>query len=216
MLESVDIGIEQMAMGGQSGDDQLFVRFFEDAVEDKNASAKAGHLVYKDAVFIEIMQPGNTNNIVSRVARDKDKERFPRHWAAFQNRVNQEEAIEGYPIEKWPQITRGQAETLKQQGVRTVEQLANVADGAGLQILGMNQLKQQAQEFLKASEIQKQGAQMEDILERLNTLEAERDSAIEANTQMAEQLVEKQKEIDKLSAPKKRGRPPKVEPESEE
>jgi hypothetical protein len=94
---------------------------------DDRASEKSGYPVYKDVVFFKCVTPGDTKSVHFQPAKDSDKQRFPRAWAAFQERDSK--PTQGLPIEAWPQITRAQAMTLRAMHIHTVESLAEVHDG---------------------------------------------------------------------------------------
>lgn len=104
-------------------------------IEDKSASDKAGHPVFVDREFFSARVPGDKNTHSLRLSTKKDRERFPRAYAAFKQRDTV--PIDGMPIEQWPQITRAQALTLRAAGVHTVESMAEVHDG-NIEKLGQN------------------------------------------------------------------------------
>lgn len=116
-------------------------------VEDKKASEKAGYPVFVDREFFSARVPGDKNTHSLRIATDKDRQRFPRAYAAFKQRDTV--PVQGMPIEQWPQITRAQALTLRAAGVHTVEAMAEVHDG-NIDKLGANarELKAKAKAFL--------------------------------------------------------------------
>src|SRR5690606_9295016 len=128
-----DISLTRMALDINSGvfnrykeDDKLAVAFFFSPVQDDEATAREGRPIFKDAEFIKILIPGDKTNVVVRQASQSDKDRFAQQYARFKN--NQQEVLEGTPLEAWPLVTRSQVEELKYFGVRTVEQLAGMAD----------------------------------------------------------------------------------------
>lgn len=96
-------------------------------VQDKGASELAGYPVFKGREYISLRVPGDKNTHSFRPSKEKDRERFPKAYAAFKNRTST--ATTGFPIEQWPQITRGEALTLKAMSIHSVESLAEVHDG---------------------------------------------------------------------------------------
>ena len=96
-METATFSMTQQAMGENPGDEGLLVRFFLHAVEDQAASAREGRPVFVDLEHIEIKIPGNRKTGVARVARQRDIDRFPQHYAAFKNRV-ESEGLEGSPL----------------------------------------------------------------------------------------------------------------------
>ena len=166
------------APAGNNPDDALLVKFYIDSVEDLNASKEEGRPVFRDEEMIDIRVPGSRNNVV-RVAREADKQRFPRHYAAFKLRVSNEEALEGMPLAEWPGCTRAQADELSFLGVKTVEQLAQVPDSKAGQFMGFYGLKQKAKDWLeKASSVEALQAELKarddtiaELTKRLEALE---------------------------------------------
>ncbi len=90
-------------------------------------SKTAGHPVHDDCAWIRITVPGDKNSYVERPATDVDDRRFPKSYAALMSATKPSD-VEGMPIEDWPQVTRGLAETLRALNIPTVEALAAVND----------------------------------------------------------------------------------------
>jgi hypothetical protein len=133
------------------GDDSLLVRFFIDAVEDTTASKLAGRPIYRDAEWIDMRAPGPRGEGVIRPVRKGDAERFPRHYAAFKARITKDaEEVVGTPLSTWAWqgMTRARVEELKFFNCRTVEQLANMPDNVGQQLMHFQQMKQAAKQYL--------------------------------------------------------------------
>jgi hypothetical protein len=177
-METASMAEMGMAMGGQNDDDKLLVRFFTQSVLNKTKTMEAGCNIYDEEVLIDIKTPGNSNNAVHR-ADERYKARFPRHWAAFKDKQDQSEAAEGFHLKNWPALSKNQVDTLVGQNVFTVEQLANVSDGSGLKIMGLQSLKRQANDFLKMIDVQKGANEMAELrdanaslTERLEALES--------------------------------------------
>ncbi len=127
-----------------------YVTFYMDAVQLGYESEKAGRPIFRDLPHIRKIIPGDSTNIIERVAKDFDKEQHPREWAAFQAKENQ--VHDGMPLEQWPQITRSQVKEAKYFEVHTVEQLAGLAD-LHCQKLGMgfSELRNKAKAYLEAA-----------------------------------------------------------------
>ena len=150
-------------------DDRLLVKFFTKAREDKSATLAEGRPIFKDVEYIDIKIPGSRTGGACRPATQRDKERFPRHYAAFQQR--QEMPDEGTPLAMWPPMSRALVEQMAFFNVKTVEQLAAVPDNQTKNMLGMSKYKQLAQAYLDASKADAPMAQMQAEL-------AERDAKI--------------------------------------
>jgi hypothetical protein len=99
--------------------------------------------------FVHIQQPGE-RDYVERPVRPDDRIRFPRHWAAYQEQREPEEA--GTPLgilfPRDPDIVANFA-FLK---IRTVEQLAALTAQAQANVgMGAVQYVQKAKEFMEAA-----------------------------------------------------------------
>lgn len=194
MLAEADYGITEMAHNAQAGDDQLLVKFYIKAKHDPTASEEAGRPIYKDTEYVSIIQPGNKDNVVERPATDRDKQRFPKHYAAFKNRVSDsDEYLEGTLLDEWPGITRSQVEELKFFNVRTVEQLVNLADSGAQNIMGVHTLKEKAKRFLAskaddaaAAELAARDAKIAEQQKLIDALSARLD-ALEAEVEEVEE-----------------------------
>lgn len=151
-------------------EDGVFATFFDKAVQNTRESREKGYPVFDDVLFIKIQVP-NQVDCQPRPAQDKDKQRFPLSWSAYQ--TGKEPAESGFPIEQWPQVTVSQVEMLKGLNVKTVEQLAELQD-SGLHRLGQGgtTLKVQAQKFLSsAKEMERLRAKIEDLERKLEASE---------------------------------------------
>jgi hypothetical protein len=138
------------AMGGNSGDETLLVRFYLEAYQDVAKTAEEGRPIYTDTPFISIMQPGNKDSVIIRPASQMDKARFPRHWAAFNDR-QVEVLVEGTPLDQWPAMTRSMVEELKFKNIRTIEQLIGMSDSNAQGFMGINALREKAKKYLALS-----------------------------------------------------------------
>ena len=156
MLQEAEAGLTNMAMSGAQGryqgDEFLLVRFFIHARINNSKSAEAGRPIYEDTDYVSIMQPGNKDSIIIRPASALDKNRFAEHWRKYQARQgDEEETLIGTPLAEWPGCTRAQCEELRYFNVRTVEQLAQMNDSNGQNIMGINMLKDRAVKYLAKS-----------------------------------------------------------------
>lgn len=182
----------------QSGPDPLdkglAVKFKMHPRLDPEKSKEAGRPIYVDTPYVEIMTPGNKNNIPFHRVEEKVKRRFPEQWRQFL--ASEEQIIEGTPLEEWPGISRSQVEELRYMNVRTIEQLVSMSDGNAAGMMGVVALRQKAQAYLEASE---KNAAAERVIEQENEIRALKE-------QMAQLMAD---------APKKRGRPAKTESEED-
>jgi len=203
MLQEADYDITEAAMLGAeqnarfAGDDKLFVVFFNHPRKDDEGTLAEGRPIFKDEAYVRIMVPGDKDSIIVRPARDMDKQRFAKQFAAFQ--AGEGELHEGTPLKAWPMVTRAQVEELKFFGVYTVEQLAELADVHVQKFMGVGALKTRAQEFIQAA---KESAPMV----QLNAAIDQKDSEIAALNQAVEDLMAK---VESLEKPAKKPKPKK-------
>lgn len=177
--------------GAQSGG--LVVKFDLKAVEDKEATAEAGHLVCRDTEYISIIVPGDRNSKVHRPVRPEDKQRFRGAYQDWKSGLTTKPA--GMPLEDWPGVTRSQVEMLKFQHIFSVEQLAEVADSSLPSLgLGAPELKQRARDYLEAAK----GAAP---LDKLRKDFAELQAALDTKDRQLAACLEELKELKK---PKKK------------
>lgn len=171
---------------------------------DKHKSDKAGHPVYVEREMVHIKVPADKKSDHITFSSEVYRRRFPMAYAAFKMR-EKGAPMEGYPIEKWPQITRSDGLTLKAMAIQSVEALASVAD-TNIQNLGPmgREWRAKAQAFLKLS---------------ADTAVSQKIAA--ENQSLRDQLAEQQRQINDLASrlqrddePKRRGRPPKAQEEA--
>jgi hypothetical protein len=151
-MQEADMSMTSMAMGQgeQAGDETLLVRFEMRPKQDQEKTEEEGRPIFTDTPYISIMQPGNKDSVVIRPASQMDKDRFPRHWEAFDKRqVN--DHVEGTPLAEWPAMSRAQVEELRFMNVRTIEQLIGISDANSQGFMGLQQLKEKAKKYLEFS-----------------------------------------------------------------
>lgn len=172
-----------------NGDDSLMVKFDIRPVMDHEASEAEQRPVFRDTEYISIRAPGSPDEVV-RPATPADKERFPRHYAAFKQRTTDEEYIEGTLLAEWPLVNRSQCEELQFFGIRTVEQLASVSDANIQALRGVNSLKQKARDWLQKANVAAEAKKLEEML-------AARDEQIEKLMEQVEKLSARDSEVKK-------------------
>ena len=173
-------------------DDTLLVKFFTKQRADAAASDAAGRPIFKDVIYIDIKIPGSNTGGACRPARPGDIARFPRHYAAFKQRMEMPES--GTPLSEWPQVTRSLAEELAFYNVKTVEQLANMADVNVSNFMGLAGFKQKAVEWLELVNDQKQADDLQRELSK-------RDKEIDELRMQIENLMTKPETIPETDVP---------------
>jgi hypothetical protein len=161
-------------------DRRLVVRFSYEARPDMGKSSDEGRTVYKDVEYVHILIPGDKTLSVFRPVMPSDKARFSTQYARWQQ--GRGEAQYGTPLAGWPGVTESQRKELEYFNLKTVEQLAGVADNFAGQMMGVMQLKQMAQKYIDAS---KERAPTIKILKELE----ERDNTIAAMQSQLDRLA---------------------------
>lgn len=127
------------------GDAKLHVQFFMKPTQNMLRTELEGRPIFDDLEYIEIWIPGDKTNINIRPVQLVDKDRFKAQYQLWKSNQQQET---GTPLALAPFLAPSQAEELSFFRIRTVEQLAGVADNLVAQMQGLTLLKQQAQEWL--------------------------------------------------------------------
>lgn len=127
---------------------KLFAQFFWKSVQDKAATIKAnGRPIFKPVLYLKVIIPGLVKTEQIRPAREEDKTTFAGYYDYFLH--NNSKPPIGTPLAEWPIITRTQIESLTAWGLRTIEELAALADAkceVDIELLGM---RRNAQIFLE-------------------------------------------------------------------
>jgi hypothetical protein len=180
-LAEADYSLTAMAFGKSSPDDaRLMVRFELFPQINAGESESQGRPIYEDVDYITIIVPGDKDSIVHRKVWSQDMQRFPQQWAAYKSNQSQE-AADGTPLSAWPPIAKSQILELAFFNVKTVDQLANLADAHAHKFAGINKLRNLAREWLAQA---KDAAHITKIQAEL----AQRDSQIEVNARTISDL----------------------------
>jgi hypothetical protein len=135
-----------VAAGLEAAPEPVFVRFGLHPKQNQEKTAEAGRPIFDDVEYVEIMVPGDKQNMIHRPVTARDRARFPRQYAAWKE--NKTVAQTGTPLEEWSGISRSQVEELRFFNVRTVEQLAGISDGNATNIGPIQALKAKALDFV--------------------------------------------------------------------
>ena len=178
MIQALDYDHTDFDHGMQDAADQtLLVKFYYKSVKDLDKSAEEGRPIFKEKEYIEITVPGQRDSVV-RPATTRDKGRFPRHYSAFQQRV--EMPSEGTPLAEWPAINRSLADELAFRNIKTVEQLADLNDNAMYSIQGSQGFKQKAKDWLAQAKGDSVASQLRDELDAKDATIAEQAALLES------------------------------------
>lgn len=176
-------------------DEKLLVKFYYKTVKDQDASEKQGRAVFKEREYVDIRIPGARGTGAARPATARDKKRFERHYQAFKQRV--ELPVEGTPLHEWPVINRAMAEELSFSGVKTVEQLAGMADVVASQFMGGQMFKDKAQKWLDRANADVTLTQLEGELLKRDTLIAQMERRLAELEKPAKRKRRTREEIDR-------------------
>lgn len=175
-MATADFNHEDFETSQQSEQDStLLVKFYSKTVENKSESAKQGRPVFREREYIDIKIPGSRDG-AARPATFRDKQRFPKHYAAFKQRITA--PTEGTPLLEWGPISQSMAAEMAFHNVKTVEQLAQMSDTLCQQFMGAQNFKAKAKRYLERMQ--------EDVtVDHLQAELASRDKILE---QMQEQI----------------------------
>lgn len=127
-------------------------------------SQAAGRPVYVDKPHVRIKVAGQDKDDHFGPVNEQIKARFPQEWEAFQRGC--ELPVTGTPIEQWPQMTVTSVANLKTLNIRTVEDVATLADSALTKIgPGAVKLRADAQKYLSSAQLSADLAQMDELRE---------------------------------------------------
>lgn len=170
-----------------------------------------GTPVYRDVSYIEITTPGGLNRVFEEVRADH-KARFPKQWAMFEMSQGGGDQVVGMKLSEWPSISRSRAEELRAMKFYVVEQIAEASDQQ-VQAIGMDgiTLRQRARQFLKLAKdtalADRQSAELAQKQKEIDALK-DADAAKEERLARLEAMLESGPVA---QAPKRKGRPPKVQ-----
>ena len=182
-------------------DKSLLVKFFVKPREDKAASALEGRPIFRDTEYIDIKIPGNRGSGACRPATEQDKNRFPEHYAKFKQRVT-DEMEEGTPLSEWAPMSRSTAEELAFFHVKTVEQLANMADVQVAKFKGLFELQAKAKSWLKNAQEDRKFFEVE---KEMGALRADNEALRKQLTEMID-ILKSQEDETKTPQQKKRAK----------
>lgn len=100
------------------------VVFYWEGIENKKESDRLGHKFYEQQEYLAIESKDKLSKVVRR-ATEKDKEAYPNQYKRFRQT---QKKIEGFPLNKWPVISRVQMMNLNAIGIFSLEQLMKASD----------------------------------------------------------------------------------------
>ena len=178
-----------------SGEKALHAEFYWEEIKDEVASVAEWRPIFKSVEMCEIRYGDKDNIIRDRVKymRPDPRQRFPVQYARF--KAGEATQVVGTLLREWGLLDRASAKSYEAVGVFTVEQLSALSDTNAQQFRGSIADRQRARDFLAMAQGQAPIAQARAENEALRVeLQALRES-LEAQGQ----------EIEKLTAPRKKG-----------
>lgn len=169
----------------READKALLVKFYVKPRLDQSASRIEGRPIYRDVEYIDIRIPGDRNGGVGRPATEADKQRFSEHYRRFKDRTS-DDMVTGTPLSEWPVISRSLCEELAFFHVKTVEQLATMADTQVSKFRGLYNMREKARTWLKNVESEKPIWELEQKNEALNKQVAELEKTVRDLVQIVE------------------------------
>jgi hypothetical protein len=134
---------------------RIFVEWELRAVEDRAETERQGRIVYRDEEWGNIHKKGELGHVIPY--RVKDLKRNSVLWPHISNsyeawKAGLDAPIEGTPLKEWPLITAAQLRNCTGMNVLSVEDLANLADGA-MRFIGGEAvaLREKARNWLNAA-----------------------------------------------------------------
>lgn len=111
-------------------------------------SEKNNRAIFDEVVVVRVRFPGQAETVVR--AQQKHFDEYPAEYQAFLK--NEEPPVSGTPLVEWPLISRSLAESLKHEGVKTVEDLCTLTEDAKRRLGPIDQYIQAAKDYLKRAE----------------------------------------------------------------
>ncbi len=180
------------------------VRFEKRAFEDKEATRREGHVVFKD-IDIALITPRYSKDLVEIKVETwlENQERYaknnqiPREWLELYKkaykkwRQGEELPLNGTPIKGWQALTPAQTKTILGAGILTIEDLAGCND-EGLRRLGMGgrDLINRAKSWLKTANDTGKTAMQNAALEKENEYLKTTVSSLEEKVMILSQKVD--------------------------
>lgn len=164
-------------------ENKVFAEFNLHPKRNAVKSAEAGRDVFDDVEYIRIVVPGERDGI-HRPAMQRDRENFPRQYAAFKANTSQD-AASGTPLSHVLWLRPAQVAELAYYNCRTLEQLAAMPDGSAQKFPGILSLRQKARD---AIEVAKGEAPVAKLREELTEERRKREELEFRLLEMAEEL----------------------------
>lgn len=164
--------------------EKVLVRFWEDSYPNAVKTKEMGSPVFDTVDWCEIKVPGERDTVSGPVHRMQPdpRSRFPSAWAQYQKDKGSEGVV-GMPLKEVAWLARGEVETLKAAGLRTLENLADLSDANVTCVPGGLALRAKAKATLQAAKdeapLQKMAAELAARDEQIAELRAQMKEIVE-------------------------------------
>jgi hypothetical protein len=185
MAEMADEAVMQMLLqqAGEAGSaKKVHAQFSMETEQDMEESEKQKRPVFKDVEYITLWV--DKDNVPHRPVRQLDKAMYPDAYKAF--KANQEQPVVGTPLDRLGFLGKSQIAELNYYGVRTAEQVVDMADVNGQKIMGFQAIKQKAKAYIDAvngaapaQKLQAELSKRDEEIEHLKQLVAEQTKKME-------------------------------------
>jgi hypothetical protein len=165
-----------------SDDKGLMVRFFTHRAPNEAKSLIEGRDIWDEVECISIRVPGSRDHLVNAV-NDEYRVRFADEYRAYKR--DQVAPLTGTPLEEWPAASTSFVDEMRLYGIRSVEQLAGLSDGAAMVNPGWMTMRTRAQAFLDSA---KDNAKTESLAVENETLKQQM-AAMQAQMQRLMQMI---------------------------
>lgn len=162
---------------------KVFVEFSLHPRRNPAKSATEGRDVFDDVEYVRIVVPGERDG-VHRPAMQRDRDSYPRQYAAFKVNASQE-AASGTPLSHVLWLKPSQVAELQHYSCRTLEQLGAMPDSAAQKFPGILTLRQRARD---AIEVARGNAPVAQLRSELDEERRKRGALEERLAEMAEEL----------------------------
>jgi hypothetical protein len=179
---------------------KLHVNFYQKARQNEQKSIDAGRPIFDMVDYVTISIPGDKTSVVDTPVEQRHMREYPLQYRAFKEERDQQ-SVSGTLLSAWGGMSQAEVEELAYYRIRTVEQLAEMADSA-IAALGLHATakRQRARDYIALMkgaspilEVRKENEELKRRMQMLENAMAQRDEA-------AAPAAEK--------APAKRGRKP--------
>lgn len=170
------------------------IRFWKDPYKNAEKSREAGIPVFDTVDWYEVRVLGEPDNTVGPWHRAPPE--IVKQWSDSYRQWQKDNATEGIigtPLSEVAWLERGMVETLKYLGIRTLENLANVADSSIGKIPGGLALRQKSRDTLAAAKesapLQRMSEELAKRDEQIASLEARINDLIESKRKKAKEAT---------------------------